>query len=501
MKETTADFKRLSERIDELAEKWDTSGAVVFIADDRVLHKKTYGFADRQNNLRMSRDGNYLISAKSPMLLRLCIMQLIDRKQISLQDTLDKYIPEYCHAARITIKQLLYHNTGIPDYFYSGRMIELSQSQHHQALSDEDRYRVERYAYESPITFAEAHAIIANAPLEFEPGMRTGNWSASNVLFLKEIIERVSGLSLIDYQRRHIFEPLGMSQTVPGCDATTVSYGCIKETVLVRLPVVEPIDHVLKTTIDDLEKLMRGIVNRRLISRRGWNIALACDIQGMGIVAENANGLACGEGGVLGYEFNLYFDQEGRLGCLHITNELQVQRRIGDEWYWFRKDMRRAIEEETTYPRFTTLQPYSQRNAWHAMTLAVDESQQSFVLDAKSSLCYALAKPMVRRPYVLMEGRRAVGLMVLLIDGKKSDYCVDILLVDRKYQKRGFGRIMLSRGLEILKQKGATRIEIGVNRYNIAAQKLYFSLGFERVAVYEQGMWLRIDLAKTGQPQ
>jgi hypothetical protein len=89
-------------------------------------------------------------------------------------------------------------------------------------------------------------------------------------------------------------------------------------------------------------KLMRGIVNRRLISRRGWNSALAYDTQGMGIVAENANGLACGEGGVLGYEFNLYFDQEGRLGCLHITNELQVQRRIGDEWYWFRKEMRRG---------------------------------------------------------------------------------------------------------------------------------------------------------------
>jgi ribosomal protein S18 acetylase RimI-like enzyme len=47
------------------------------------------------------------------------------------------------------------------------------------------------------------------------------------------------------------------------------------------------------------------------------------------------------------------------------------------------------------------------------------------------------------------------------------------VLVDRRYQNRGFGRIMLSRGLEILKQNGAKRIEIGVNRYNFAAQKLY----------------------------
>jgi hypothetical protein len=54
MKEMTADFKRLSQRIDELAEKWDTSGAVVILTGDEIVHRKTYGFADRENNLRLS---------------------------------------------------------------------------------------------------------------------------------------------------------------------------------------------------------------------------------------------------------------------------------------------------------------------------------------------------------------------------------------------------------------------------------------------------------------
>ena len=496
MRQGKIDFAKLSQRIDEIAEKWDTSGAVVVIVDDKVVHKETYGYADREKGIRTLPDSTYLISSKSPLLIGLCVMQLIDQNKVSLQDTLDQYIPEYRHASKITIKQLLYRNTGIPDYFYSGKMIELSQSEQHQALSVQDRFRIERYAYESPITFGEAHAIIADAPLEFEPGSRTNDWSASNVVFLREVIERVSGLSLIDYQRKHIFEPLGMTQTVPGCDATTVSYGCIKETVLVRLPPVEKMDHALKTTIDDMVKLMRGVVDKRLLSKRDWRTALAFDSEGMGIVAQNANGIACGEGGLLGYEFRLYFDQEAKIAYVLLANEMQILRRINHEWYWFLKEMRRAIEEETTYPRFATLKPYSEQNAWDAMNLAVDESQQSFVLDAKTSLCYALAKRKVRRPYVLMEGMRSVGLLVLAIDKKKSDYCVDVLLVDRRYQNRGFGKIMLSKGLEILKQNGAQRIEIGVSRFNIAAQKLYFSLGFERAAVYEQVMWLRIDLNK-----
>lgn len=499
MKQKTVDFGRLSRRIDELAEKWDTSGSLVMLADDRVVHRKTYGFADREKNIAMSDDDTYLISARSRMLLGLCMMQLMDRRKVSLRGTLDKYIPEYPHAPRVTVRQLLHHSTGIADYFYGGKMVQLSRSEQHQALGDEDRFRVECYAYVSPITFTEALAIIADAPLEFEPGSRSNAWSASNIIFLQEIIERVSGLSLVDYQRKQIFEPLGMNETRPGWDATTVSYGCIKETVLVRLPVVERIDHALKTTVSDLEKFMRGVVNGQLMSRRAWKTALSYDEEGAGIVAENANGIACGEGGLLGYEFNLYFDQDRKMGYIHMTNELQIQRRIGDEWLYFRKEMRQAVEEETTYPAFTRLEPYSQKNAWHAMSLAIAESQRSFVLDAKSSLCYALAKPKVRRPYVLMEGRRAVGLMVLLIDRKKADYCVDIFLVDKKYQNRGFGKVMLSEGLEILKRNGARRIEIGVNRFNVAAQKLYFSLGFEPAAVYEQGMWLRIDLDKGGQ--
>ncbi len=494
MKQKRIDFEKLSRRIDELAEKWDTSGVVVVISYDEIVHSNTYGWADREKGVRMSPDSTYLISSKSPLLLGLCLMQLIDRKKISLRDTLDRYIPEYRHAARITIRQLLYHTTGIRDYFYGGRMVDLSRSEQHQALSDEDRFRMESYAYQSPITFAEAHAMIADAPLDCEPGSHINDWSATNVLFQKEIIERVSGMSLVDYQRRYLFGPLGMTETVPGSDATTVSYGCIKETVLVRLPVVEEMDHALRTTIDDMVKLMRGLVDRRLMSKKAWTAALRYDREGMGIVAENVNGIACGEGEILGYEFNLYFDQDTKLAYIHMTNEIQIMRRWDDEWFYFRKEMRRAIEEETTYPRSTRLRPYSDQNVWDAMNLAVDDSQKSFVWDAKPSLCFALAKRRVRRPYVLMEGRRAVAVLVLSIDKKRSFYNVDIVLVDKRYQNRGFGKIMLSEALEILKRNGAKRIEIGVSRFNTAAQKLYLSLGFRPAAVYEGGMALRIDL-------
>jgi RimJ/RimL family protein N-acetyltransferase len=53
---------------------------------------------------------------------------------------------------------------------------------------------------------------------------------------------------------------------------------------------------------------------------------------------------------------------------------------------------------------------------------------------------------------------------------------------------------MLKWAVDYLKNEGAKELEIGVNRFNIAAQKLYLSVGFSVKAVYEEGMTLHMEL-------
>jgi len=87
-----------------------------------------------------------------------------------------------------------------------------------------------------------------------------------------------------------------------------------------------------------------------------------------------------------------------------------------------------------------------------------------------------------------MEGDRAVGLLILDIDKKKNHYYIDIVQIDRRYQGRGYGKIMMLWAVDYLRNQGAKELEIGVNRFNIAAQKLYRSVGFDIKAIYEDGM-------------
>ena len=88
------------------------------------------------------------------------------------------------------------------------------------------------------------------------------------------------------------------------------------------------------------------------------------------------------------------------------------------------------------------------------------------------------------------ESGRAVGLLDLYVDKKKSVYEISIVLIDKHYQHRGFGKVMLRFAVDYLKAQGAKRLSIGVNRFNIPAQRLYRSVGFTEDNVYEEGMMM-----------
>ena len=49
---------------------------------------------------------------------------------------------------------------------------------------------------------------------------------------------------------------------------------------------------------------------------------------------------------------------------------------------------------------------------------------------------------------------------------------------------------MLRFEVDYLKKAGAKKLSIGVNRFNIPAQKLYKSVGFTEDCVYDEGIWM-----------
>ena len=149
----------------------------------------------------------------------------------------------------------------------------------------------------------------------------------------------------------------------------------------------------------------------------------------------------------------------------------------------FRKEFRKEAASAFIYPKNTKLVPYGKGNLWDAMELSIEDEQLEYMSNAKQAICIAYAYK--QKLLILMEGRHSIGLVAFKIDKKNEKYYIESVLIDKKYQHRGFGKIMMMKGLEYLQSEGCTHLTMGVNRFNLAAQKLYKAVGFNEKTVYE----------------
>lgn len=162
------------------------SASVTVARDGKIVLSKTYGSAPP--------NGAYVVGSVTKMMTAVSVMQLVAAHKLRLDETIGRWFPGYSSGKTITVRQLLAHRSGIPDYLPA-------------ALTSGRVY--------SPTT---PKAIVAEAmakPLDFTPGTKW-NYSNTGYVFAAQIVEKVSGLPLAQYERQHIYLPAGMPHTANG---------------------------------------------------------------------------------------------------------------------------------------------------------------------------------------------------------------------------------------------------------------------------------------------
>jgi CubicO group peptidase (beta-lactamase class C family) len=173
------------------------SGSILIARDGKIELAKGYGPANREHGVPCTADTVYRLASVTKTFTAMAIMILQERELLSVEDTLDRYIPDYPQGDRITLHHLLTHTSGVINY---------------SALPD--HYRV----WTMPHTIEEVIARFKNEPLRFEPGAKF-EYSNSGYVLLTYVIEKVSGESYESFMKEAIFEPLGMQHT--GMDSHT----------------------------------------------------------------------------------------------------------------------------------------------------------------------------------------------------------------------------------------------------------------------------------------
>ena len=140
------------------------------------------------------------IGSVSKQFTATAVLLLAEEGKLSLDDKVSRWFPRLTRADQVTLRQLLSMTSGYQDYW------------------------PQDYVFTAMQQATTADAIMqrwAGQPLDFDPGT-TWQYSNTNYVIAAAIVERVAGVPFMDFLRRRVFVPLGMT-SVADFDAGPLS--------------------------------------------------------------------------------------------------------------------------------------------------------------------------------------------------------------------------------------------------------------------------------------
>jgi D-alanyl-D-alanine carboxypeptidase len=186
------------------------SGAVLVAHHGKPIFAEAYGLADRERHLPNTLHTIFSLASMNKMFTAVATMQLVQAGKLSLDDPLNKYLPDYPNkelAAKVTIAQLLTNTGGTGDIW--------------GPLFDEHRAELR--------TLQDYINLYGSRALRFEPGSRY-EYSNYGFILLGAVIQKVSGEDYYAYIRSHIYRVADMNSTGSGVDDKSIANRAIDYT-------------------------------------------------------------------------------------------------------------------------------------------------------------------------------------------------------------------------------------------------------------------------------
>jgi CubicO group peptidase (beta-lactamase class C family) len=183
-------------RVDALMAAYARPGmpgaSVLVVRDGKTVLERSYGLAEVETRRRVTPATNFRLASLSKQFTATAIMLLVADGKLRYDDSVRTLLPALpAWAGGVTVRQLLNHTGGLPDY--------------EDFVPDSQTAQVHD---------ADIPALIARAPGPvFAPGTRYA-YSNTGYVLLALVVERASGQRFADFLRQRIFVPAGMTGTL-----------------------------------------------------------------------------------------------------------------------------------------------------------------------------------------------------------------------------------------------------------------------------------------------
>lgn len=253
---------------------------------DKVITTRAFGTS--MNRVPATTDMRFRNGAVAFAYVSTLLLRYVDQGKLSLDDTVDKWLPNLPNADRVTLRMLANQTTGYPDYERDPRF---------EADFEANPFHIWTYRERIRIAFAK--------PVLFEPG---ANWSYShtNFMILGRILREVGGQPLATQIRRQVLRPMGLRATVAdqtsqipapvlhaysserrGALGLAASVDFYEESTSWNMAWGTPVGATQTTDIRDLARSARAVGTGELLSRRSYRAMTSPRLRGFGQRQDN----------------------------------------------------------------------------------------------------------------------------------------------------------------------------------------------------------------------
>lgn len=179
----------------------DFSGVISVRQHKKIIFQKSYGYADINNKIPNQIDTKFATASAGKVFVAIGILQLIEKGKLSFDDVIGNILDFDLKSIDkdITIKQLLTHTSGIPDYFDESVMEEYAD-----LWRDFPNYKIRKSMDLLPL--------FIDKPMMYKAGEKF-QYNNTGFVVLGLIIEKITGMLFDDYLLKNIFLPCEMLNT------------------------------------------------------------------------------------------------------------------------------------------------------------------------------------------------------------------------------------------------------------------------------------------------
>lgn len=177
----------------KLHKNYGFNGAVLVSQYGKIIYKKAFGYSNYFTKTALQAQTHFQLASVSKQFTAVAVMQLKEKGLLNYDDPVKKYIPNFPYDSVITVRSLLTHRSGLPNYAYA------LDKYYNKKLPLNNQMVVDLFAKFKP-------------GIDYRPNAKFA-YNNTNYLYLAAIVEKLTGQNFRQYVKENIFKPAEMAHS------------------------------------------------------------------------------------------------------------------------------------------------------------------------------------------------------------------------------------------------------------------------------------------------